>query len=148
MGPADPQPGHGSRRLTMHRRDTSRSLPAPISLYSPTSPKKASALSARPDGTPQPVLYFRRMPGAIETAPVNEGPMFTINGRRTTHQPAWFDYGAYLQVRETERRRKQRELNDQLGSGFEMTAEEQALAKRKARLAVERKKMDVKRREV
>ena len=47
MGPASPQPGHGSRRLMMHRRDTSRSLPAPISLYSLTSPKKASTLSTR-----------------------------------------------------------------------------------------------------
>lgn len=137
-------------RRKPHRRDTSHSLPAPISLYSPTSPKKSFPLSARPDGngTSQPPLYFRRMPGALENTSINEGPTFTINGRRTTHQPAWFDYGAYLQVKESERRRKQRELNDQLEAGYGKTAEQLALAKRKARLAAERKKMDAKRQEI
>ncbi|KIM30880.1 hypothetical protein M408DRAFT_271989 [Serendipita vermifera MAFF 305830] len=57
-------------------------------------------------------LFFRRMPGKLDAAPVTKPALFVVDGQWTETPPPGFDYAGFLAAREKERRRRQVEITE------------------------------------
>lgn len=88
------------------RLDSARSLPTGAPM------RKARPLFE--DEKNEHTLFFRRMPGKVDAAPVTMPPLFVVDGQWTEVPPPGFDHTAFTASREKERRRRQLEITEAL----------------------------------
>ena len=113
-------------------------------------PSGAPMRKARPlfeDEKNEHRLFFRRMPGKVDAAPVTMPPLFVVEGQWTETPPPGFDYAGFMAAREKERRRRQTEITqamllkkkaDDLGQDDEVARRHHETVRRKKHVHAEK----------